>query len=221
MLTLPLRTLLAVTVAVTGAGLAHGASAATAPKSSPTSTTLFLRQDGCGTTQGAGRLETTAGGDSSNGCGTIGGLPIEEVFYQAGAGTSTAFTSVAKGFPLVLDAARPITGQVTSRAWVGRGTGGVGNCAWDISLIGSTTAGKTIDFGSTKVTTAAAPTQGYCQNSWSLAVPAAANGVAISRLTLSLDSHGANIGMSAQGLNGDSYLVLPTKVVKPAGRRHR
>ncbi len=83
--------------------------------------------------------------------------------------------------------------------------------AFDVAMTGSTVSGAAIDFGSTTVTGTASPGQDVVLVPFALTVPASAAGVSLTTLTLSLLQRGANVGMSAQQLDGDSYVVLPTK----------
>lgn len=207
------RLALLLALAVTGA-TALGASAAPAPKTSTTSATFFLRQEGCGATSEAGRLDPKRGGDSATGCGTIGGLPFAEI-----AGAPEPFSTVGKGLPITLDASKKITGQLAAGSWYGAGAGGAGQVAFDVALTGTTVSGMAIDFGSATVTGTASPGQDVVLVPFTLSVPAGAAGARVKSLTLSLLQRGANVGMSAQQLDGDSYVVLPTKPAVAARKK--
>lgn len=204
---------LALTASLAGSvALGSAASAERAPKTSPTSSTFYLAQDGCGAEAGAGRLEVKAVTSSATGCGTIGGLPIDEVIYQAEGPAYDVYSTVGKGLPIVLDASKKVTGQIAAGDWIGV-TGGFGAVDVDVALLGVTVDGRTIDFGTaTGSTTAQA--SATSEVPFELAVPAAANGAALKSLELSVSVHGANVGMSSKQLDGDSYLVVPTKAAK-------
>lgn len=190
----------------TAASLAGGtfAFAADAPKTTDTSKTLFLSQNGCGTTAEDGRLEPKVQDDSADGCGTIGGLPFNEI-----AGSGRDFTSVASMKPFKIDAAKSVTGQVSAKAW--SLPGGVGSVDFDIALSGTTSAGKTVDFGTVTVSAPASPTQSVVSVPFSLPVPAAAKGLVFKKFVFNLLQRGMNVGMSAESLNGTSYVVFPAK----------
>lgn len=199
------RLALCLALSITAAtGLA--AHAEKAPKTSDKSATFFLRQEGCGAEQAPGRLEPKAGGDSATGCGTIGGLPLNEL-----AGNPKAFSTKDKGMPINLDPSRKVTGQVAAGSWVGSGTGGAGLVQWDVSLVGTSATGEKIDFGATTVSATAAPGQDVVTAPFELTVPARANSAAVKSLVLEVLQRGAHLGMSAQQLDGDAYVVLPTR----------
>ena len=199
------RLALCLALSITAAtGLA--AHAERAPRTSDKSATFFLRQEGCGAEQAPGRLEPKAGSDGATGCGVIGGLPLSELF-----GSPQTYTTSGKGLPIALDSARKVTGQVAAGSWVGNGTGGIGQVAFDISLVGTSASGEELDFGSTTVTGMASPGQDVVLVPFELTVPATANKAAVKSLVLEVLQRGANVGMSAQQLDGDSYVVLPTR----------
>lgn len=199
------RLALCLALSVTAAtGLA--AHAEKAPKTSDKSATFFMRQEGCGPEQAPGRLEPKAGGDGATGCGTIGGVPLNEV-----AGSPRVFSTKDKGMPIKLDAGRRVTGQVAAGSWYGVGAGGVGIVEWDVSLVGTSASGETIDFGKTTVSAMAAPGQDVVTAPFELTVPARANSAAVKSLVLEVLQRGAHFGMSAQQLDGDAYVVLPTR----------
>lgn len=185
------------------------AHAEKAPRTSDKSATFFLRQEGCGGTSEPGRLEPKGGGDGATGCGTIGGLPFNELL-----GSPEPFSTTGKGLPITLDPSRKVTGQLAAGSWYGLGVGGVGEVVFDVALIATTASGAKLDFGSTTVTAMASPGEDVVLVPFELAVPAAANKAAVKSMTLEILQRGANVGMSAQQLDGDSYLVLPTRSAK-------
>jgi hypothetical protein len=80
-MTRPTFRVLAAVALSTGLLVASNASAAPVEEES----TFFLRSNGCGATQQSGRLSLESGApdkDTSDGCGVIGGVPLEEVFFQ-------------------------------------------------------------------------------------------------------------------------------------------
>ena len=197
------RLALCAALAITAAtGLA--AHAEKAPRTSDKSATFFLRQEGCGAEQEAGRLEPKAGGDGATGCGTIGGLPFNELM-----GSAEPFSTNGKGLPINLDASRKVTGQLAAGSWIGNGAGGAGSVEFDVSLVGTTVSGAKVDFGSTTVSGSASPGQDVVLVPFELSVPA--GNTVVRSLVLEVLQRGANLGMSAQQLDGDSYVVLPTR----------
>lgn len=205
--------------AVAVAGLP--ALAADAPKTSTTSSTFFLVQDGCGAETGPGRLEVKKLESDSAGCGTVGGLPFNEVLHQVEGVEPDSFDTVGKGLPITLDATKKLTGQVSALSWFAGlvPTGGVGRVEFDVAATARTAAGTTVDFGSTTVSAMGAPAQDVVQVPFSLTPPATANGAKITSLSLLVSLRGANAGYSAYAFGGESYVVVPTKVVKPAPKK--
>ncbi len=177
-----------------------------APKTSAKSSTFFLRQEGCGASQEPGRLEPKAGGDGATGCGTIGGLPLNEVTRP-----TKSFSTTGKGLPITLDASRKVVGQLAAGSWVGNGSGGLGQVAFDVSLVGTSATGAKLSFGETTVTGTATPGNDVVLVPFTLTVPATAGKAALKSLVLQITQRGAHVGMSAQQLDGDSYVVLPTR----------
>ena len=186
------------------------ASAADAPKTSASSSTFFLRQEGCGTTAEAGRLEPKSSADGATGCGTIGGVPVDEIAHQTGEGLAEDFATVGKGLPVKLDGARKVTGQLAAGSWVGEGVG-VGEVTFDVALRMTTAAGTGVNFGETTVTGEITPGENVAMVPFTFTVPAGAAGAKIKSMVLTVEQRGANLGFSAKQLDGDSYLVLPLK----------
>lgn len=188
------------------------ASATDAPKTSGSSATFYLRQEGCGAKAEAGRLEPKSGSDGATGCGTIGGIPFGEVEAQLGstAADGDTFATIGKGLPIKLDASKKITGQLAAESWIGVGVG-VGSVSFDVALTGVNVAGKTIDFGTTTVSGSVKPGENVILVPFQLTVPGTAAGPPMKSFVLSVLQHGMNLGFSGKHLDGDSYLVLPTK----------
>lgn len=198
-------------LALSLAGVAAAGSfayAADAPATTATSKTLYLSSEGCGTTQEAGRLEPKAGVDGSTGCGTIGGVPLNEV--PVFTPTTYEFTSTSKTKPFKFDAAKKVTGQVAAGAWTG--VAGIGTVTWDISMVATTAAGKTVDFGTKTITAnVSSPTTAKVTAPFELTAPAGAAGQTFKTVVFTYALHGANVGFSAQQYDGDFYVVLPSK----------
>lgn len=188
------------------------ASAADAPKTSATSSTFYLSQEGCGTAAEPGRLETKASTDGATGCGTVGGVPLGEAEYQTGAAAADGdtYTTVGKGLPIKLDGTKKITGQLAAESWVGAGAG-AGEISFEVALTGVDVSGRSIDFGETSVTASITPGDAVALVPFTLAVPPQAAGAKMKTLALSVLQHGANLGFSAKHLDGDAYIVFPTK----------
>ncbi|HUR52370.1 MAG TPA: hypothetical protein VMZ11_09615 [Mycobacteriales bacterium] len=197
------------------------AFAADAPKTTATSRTLFMAQEGCGTSAEAGRLELKPQADGADGCGTVAGLPLNEVFHsqeELFGSIADDYTSTSKLPPFMIDTAKKVKGQVAASSWVGNGVGGVGTVTWDIALTGTTTTGKLIDFGVQTVSAPAAPGNDDVSAPFTFSVPKSATGLTFKRFVASVSLRGQNLFMSAKKLSGETYLVFPVKP-KPVRRR--
>lgn len=206
-----LRPALAVGLA-TATLFAGVASATEAPRTTATSSTFYLRQEGCGATAEPGRLEPKASTDGATGCGTIGGIPFGEIEAQTGAAAADGdtYTTVGKGLPIKLDGSKKITGQLAAESWIGSGVG-AGTVSFEVALVGTDVKGKSVDFGTASVSGSITPGDNVVLVPFELAVPAAAVGAPMKRFSLSVLQHGGNVGFSAKHLDGDAYVVFPTK----------
>lgn len=199
----------ALRLAVAAASLGSIALIGHADAAAPLTSKFYLRAEGCGTTQEPGRLEPKAGADGSDGCGTVGGLPIDEVFAQADSVSFEDYDTGKAGIPVKLDATRKVTGQISVGSWFG--VGGAGQVVVDLALTARTTAGKTIDFGTVRVSKTPTPSEAIVSMPFTFTVPASGKNATLSHITLSVGAHGANVGWSAKSLNGTSYLVIPAR----------
>jgi hypothetical protein len=199
----------ALRLAIAAASLGSIALIGHANAAAPTSAKFYLRAEGCGGTQEPGRLEPKSGADGSDGCGTVGGLPVDEVFAQADSAVFDDYDTGKAGIPVKLDSTRKVTGQISVASWVGGG--GAGTITVDLALTARTSAGKTIDFGSVTVTKTTASTEAVISFPYTFNVPASGKGATLTHITLSVAQHGANVGYSAKSLNGTSFLVIPTR----------
>lgn len=202
--------------AVAAAALATALFASTAlAATEEDETTFFLRQQGCGSTAEAGRLSVDSGTDSANGCGTIGGIPLDEALHTLGAGARSRDFTTENGVPLTLDASRDVTGVIATRTWTGF-VGGVGEVVLEVTLTGTHRKpdGKlaTKALGGGTFRKAASPTAARVDVPISLDVPAELDGLEFTSLTLNLVTRGANVNAGAQSLNGTSKITLPTLV---------
>lgn len=199
----------ALRLAIAAASLGSLALIGHANAAAPLTSKFYLRANGCGADQEAGRLEPKAGGDTSDGCGTIGGIPIDEVFARAESAIFDDYDTGKAGIPVKLDSTRKVTGQISVRSWTV--PTGAGQVVVDLVLTARTTAGKTIDFGTVTVSKTVAGSPSVVSLPFTFNVPSSAKGATLSHITLSVAQHGANLGYSAKSLNGTSYLVMPTR----------
>ena len=167
--------------------------------------TFYLRGSGCGATESFW-LSTTTGTDEYDGCGTIGGLPFNEVLYRTGGAPMTF--SAQDGVPVLVDASRDVTGTVRAESWTGTGTPGVGQVVVDVSLTGSTDAGDGYVLGSGTFEAVNDAKDGI-QFPFTFNLADELQGVRLSDVTISVEVHGANWNSSNLGLGGGSKFTLP------------
>ncbi len=172
---------------------------------------FFLRGTGCGATQNFW-LSSTSGEDEYDGCGVIGGLPVQEVIHQVDGPSPDTFQA-QDGVPVILDASRDVTGQIRAESWFGDAVPGVGQIKVDVELSGSTSKGQFVVIGShsSEVLNTGA---GGTNVPFTIDVPDLSDKVQLSDLTFTVEIHGVNWNSGNLGLSGDSRFTLPTYVVQ-------
>lgn len=171
----------------------------------PESRTFYLRGSGCGATE-AFWLSVESGTDEYDGCGTIGGLPVNEVIYQLGGGANTF--SAQDGVPAILDASKDVTGTIRAESWTGDGTPGVGQVVVEVSLAGADAEGNSVTIGTDTLEATNTGADGV-QLPFTFNIADALDKVALTELALSVEVHGVNQNSSNLGLSGDSKFTLP------------
>jgi len=215
-----LTTRVAVAVACAAALLAAGSASA---ELQPSQTRLYLSAEGCGATQEGGTLSTSINpAAGSDGCGVIGGLPLDEVLHQLEANTPMDFvTGKEDGVPAVLDTAEDVTGVFALQSWTG-GVGAVGQVTVDLVLTGTYLddkgKSKFLELGSGSFSVLGSPASVVTSVPFSFELPTTAAGKTFTSITLSAANHGANVNGSAQSYNGTSYLDLPVLVEEEAAQ---
>ncbi|HWH27941.1 MAG TPA: hypothetical protein VNU26_03090 [Mycobacteriales bacterium] len=210
------RTARLLTVAAAVTSLFAGSQALAVPVED--TTTFFLRSNGCGATQESGRLSTESGApeqDTSDGCGFIGGPPLDEIFYQLdGAPFTVNDFTTENGVPLVVDASRDVSGVIATQSWTG--TGGIGEVVVDIEMfgtrIGSNGRPQSVELGSGTFSTTALPTETVYEVAFTLDLPDALQGTELQSITLTYAPRGANWNAQAAKYNGSSFVDVPTIV---------
>lgn len=184
--------------------LVGAAAAASASAATPGTQTLFARQEGCGATAEAGRLDTSKGtADGADGCGTLGGLPLNELL----GGAPETYSTTEKYKPVVVRAGA-VKGQVAADSWTGS-VGGVGTVEVDVAMTGLTADEETVDLGTVTVRAPASPTTATVKIPFQLSVPDEADGVTVTAWSLSVSLRGQNVNANAQALEGDVFVTLP------------
>jgi hypothetical protein len=214
-MTRPTFRVLAAVALSTGLLVASNASAAPVAGESK----FFLRSNGCGAAQEAGRLSLESGApdkDTSTGCGVIGGVPLEEAFFLAAGEPLFEYDfSTVDGVPLTVDAARDVTGTIATRSWTGR-VGGVGEVVVEVEVLASRldANGKKVGvpIGKGTFSTLALPNRTVNPIPFTFDVPESLQGVELTSISLTYGVHGANMNGGAQSYNGTSFVTVPTLV---------
>jgi hypothetical protein len=176
---------------------------------------FYLRGEGCGAEEQL-YLSTKQGPDGYDGCGTVGGLPINEVNHQRGVQAPKTFTS-KDGVPATLDATRDITGEIRAESWIASLTeavGGVGQVAVEVTIHGIDSAGQAVAIGSASES-AMVTNEAGTQLPFTIDIPDELNELVLSKLTIDVAIHGANFNQNNLGLEGDSHFTLPILVPAP------
>jgi len=205
--------LVAALVVGTGASAANAATHKPAKKHvlKPISMKFYMNgnaADGSCTEDPA--LSTKLDGGGSEGCGIIGGVPLEEVFYQAGSPDTTTYsTKKGDGMPLLVDVKRKITGQVGTESWTGV-VGGAGTVTVELEVDAITTSGQSVVISTQTLTKTLSPNGGAVTNlPWSASIPGSLAGKTLLSLSVSTTIHGTYIDQGAKHYDGDSYVVVP------------
>lgn len=208
-----LRVTLLVAALVVGTGA--GAANATTHKAKkhvlkPIATKFYLNGNAdTGSCTESPTLSTKLDSGGSEGCGTEG-IPLDEVFYQAGAPDFTTYaTTKSDGMPLRIDVKRKISGQVGTSSWTGT-VGGVGTVNVDLEVDATTTTGQSIVISSQKLQATLAPGGPAAVNlPWTAAIPGSLAGKTLSSFSVSVAIHGAYLNQGAKHYDGDSFVIVP------------
>lgn len=168
---------------------------------------FFLRGEGCGATEEFW-LSTESGTDGYDGCGIIGGLPLNEAIGSA------ADFEARDGVPFQLDASKNVTGQIRAESWTGDGTPGVGLVEIDVTLNAQKANNQNVSLGTTTLSGTNTGTDGI-NLPFNFDIADTLDHTAIKGLTISVLVRGANYNSSNLGLSGDSKFTVP---VFDAGR---
>ena len=163
--------------------------------------TFYLRGEGCGATEEFW-LSVEQGTDGYDGCGIIGGLPLNEA-----AGSAAGFES-RDGVPLLLDASKNVTGQIRAESWTGDGTPGVGLISIDVTLSGTKTTNQGVAIGADTLESTNTGADGV-NVPFTFDIPDNLDKVALKALTIEVLVRGANYNSSNLGLSGDSKFTVP------------
>ncbi|WP_108664782.1 hypothetical protein [Euzebya rosea] len=178
------------------------------PTYTETDDRFYLRGTGCGAETDL-FLSDRSGEDDYDGCGTIGGLPVNEVLAAEGSGGETLTTRGTA--PIIVDANRDLVVVIRTESWFGDGIPGAGQSVVDVAITGTPAAGGFVPValgsGSSDEIVVGADN---ATHTITLDIPDTAHLAELSNLSLEISWHGANINVNNLGMSGDSHFTVPT-----------
>ena len=180
----------------------------------PTTTKLFMRNDGTAPTPCPGDpfLSTTAG-TAEPGCGYQGGAPFGELYHNGAPVASTLKTYITRdGTPQYLDPSRNVSGNIRVVATATTERRAVGQIRVDLTLRARTQGGQTETLGthsSEVIVNPTSPGEVDFPFTMDLGAHTALDKVALSELTMVVDIRGWHVLTGYQRLNGESWFDLP------------
>ena len=180
--------------------LAIAGGATFAPTTAGT-TRLYLRRDGCGTSNDNPHLSIATGTDGGDGCGLI----FNAVVGTGGDVDQGAFVDFpsSDGMPLALSTAGPITGQVSL-------TGAQVGLAYVDVTLEALINGEAVTLGKATGSATLDPTGDYTPVPFSIQPSSTLAGSDLQALDLRVLVHGPNVYSGFVSLNGHSFADLPS-----------
>ena len=180
--------------------LAIAGGATFAPTTAGT-TRLYLRRDGCGTSNDNPHLSVATGTDGGDGCGLI----FNAVVGTGGDVDQGAFVDFpsSDGMPLALSTAGPITGQVSL-------TGAQVGLAYVDVTLEALINGEAVTLGKATGSATLDPTGDYTPVPFSIQPSSTLDGSDLQALDLRVLVHGPNVYSGFVSLNGHSFADLPS-----------
>lgn len=178
---------------------------------------FYLRGEGCGATAVL-YLSYRNGADGYDGCGSVGGVPFQELIHQVDGPRPKTFSTRGEkdGVPVTLDGTRDITGQIRGESWFSGllPVPGVGQVVVDVTVYGIDSANKVVTLGSATEEAINTGHEGV-QVPFTIDIDDALSGVELKSLSIDLELHGANYNSGNIGLEGDSNFNLPILLPAP------
>jgi hypothetical protein len=164
-------------------------------------TRLYLRRDGCGTSNDNPHLSVTTGIDGGDGCGLI----FNSVVGTGGDVDQGAFIDfpASDGMPLALSTTGPITGQVSL-------TGAQVGLAYIDVTLEALINGQAVALGSATGSATLDPTGNYTPVPFSIQPSSTLDGSDLQALDLRVHVHGPNIYSGFVSLSGHSFADVPS-----------
>jgi hypothetical protein len=175
----------------------------------PTSSTFFLRRDGCGTASDNPHLSRTSGTDGGDGCG----LTLSSFVGLGGTADQSAFVDFPSqgGMPLSLDASRNVSGTIDLQS-VGLVNGlgaGAGQLTVDISME-ALVNGNGVPLGSTSQSVLITPAAADYPVQFSIQPNGALNRTDLQGVDLRVHVQGPFVFSGFIGTSGKSWAAVPS-----------
>jgi hypothetical protein len=176
------------------------AGGATFAATSSGTTRLYLRRDGCGTSNDNPHLSVTSGTDAGDGCGLI----LNQVGPVGDVNESSFIDFPASdGMPLSLDGTKAIQGVIAL-------TGAqVGLAEVDVTLA-AIVGGQPVTIGTATGSAVLDPTGNHTPVPFTIQPNVSLDGSDVQALDLRVQIHGPNVYSGFVSLNGASYVDLPS-----------
>jgi hypothetical protein len=171
----------------------------------PTTTTFYVRRDGCGTSNDDPHLSVASGADAGSGCGSL----INGVVGAGGDADAGAFVDYpsADGMPLSLDAGRAITGTFDLQGLLGPGA--IGLMEADVSME-ALVDGQGVTVGSDTESVLLDPTASDNDVNFSITPDARLDRKDLSGIDLRLHLHGPYAFSGFVATSGASFVNVPS-----------
>jgi hypothetical protein len=171
--------------------------------------TLYAEWEGCGAD--ALLYLTTLQPTSLNGCGTIGGAPLNTVNNATGSPALRTFpTQPGDGVPARLDGTEALTGEASVHSWTGGTGAGIGAVIVEATLHGMV-GGRMVTFGVAEETFVATPAEDHVTVEFAFDL-ADHDKEILSGLTLDLNIYGAFADSGIVATGGLTFVNVPTLV---------
>ena len=172
---------------------------------------LYLRNDGGANCPGYPYLSIKAGADEP-GCGYQGGLPLGEFYGLTGTASNVRVYDTIGGItPKVLDALRPVTGNIRVFSWVQTNRIAAGTVRVDVTVAARRADSSTVTLGSYSQQRTVDPTNSAEMDfPFTVAVPDDLDKLEMTDVSITVDIRGVHVLTGYQRLNGQSWMDVPT-----------
>lgn len=174
-------------------------------------TQFYVHWVGCGSGESELFLDPQHPGSAVNGCGAVGGAPLNFVYETTG-----EFNTIVREFPtrggtpLMLDADRPVTGEVRVHRWTGTGSG-VGQVQLE-GILRARIDNKLVELGRFDGEQLAMPNERHVRFPFEIALDGSHTGATAAQLKLDVIVRGVHMNSGVIVTEGLSYVTVPTLV---------